>query len=445
MTQEVQQQRWNDVGLNELSLDWRWIVGMVAAWAMLATFPSTWLGAAFCLLWFFSVRRKWGRREAIISLFLVSCVLANSREPAMQFLKIFRLVGAGLLLIEGLRAFSEKGTEGRRKWMAWGGIVLVGTFVPSLISDHASEGLFQSALIAGMWFVMVILSKVDSDEDKLRRAQSLAHLALVVIFISIVVGFLGWRLAFLEARFRGVFGNPNSISHWWLMFFIFGLSGTTSLYRRKSIGLLVLTGVVLYWGASRGAALACLIALTGWVLLRHCQTAFQKTLVVVLFAILMIGVQYMPLTGIMEMLPEHMVRAENLEDGGGRFHAWEHALGEIMKSPWVGHGGGYEERFFENSARYFSQMNHQGLSHNSWIAFAMNYGIPQAVLLIFGFLIFLGMFRSSYWLIALVPVVLSFSVEGYLTAPMSAVSPAMLFVSGFLGSFERGRSSASNP
>ena len=437
MNAAVQHQKWEDVGLNNMSLDWRWVLGMVAFWVVLALLPNPLLGAAFFFLWFFTVQRKWGRREAVVSLFLVACVLANSREPGMQYWKTFRLVAAGLLWLEGWRAFFQSEPKERRKWLSWGGMLLFCTLVPSLISNDALDGLFQSALIATMWFVMIILSKVPSEEAKWLRASSLVHLALVVILISIVAGLREWPMAFLQGRFRGVFGNPNSVSHWWLMFFLMGLSGTLTLRKTKSLALLVLTGIVLYWGASRGAALACLIALTGWVLLRSKVSIVQKTVVLGLFGVLLVGVQYITLSTLSDVLPEHMVRTENLEDGGGRLLAWEHALTEIQKSPWVGHGGGYEERFFEQSYRYFAEMNHQGLSHNSWIAFAMNYGVPQALLLIFGLLVFLGLFRSKYALVALVPVVLSFSIEGYLTAPMSAVSPAMLFVSGFMGSFGR--------
>ena len=444
MNGTVQLQRWEDVGLNDISIHWQWVGVMVAFWAVLAQVPNPFLGAAFFVLWFFTVQRKWGRREAIVSLFLVTCVLANSREPGMQFWKMFRLVAAGLLWLEGWRVFFQSAPKERRKWLSWGGILFISTMVPSLISNDAWEGLFQSALIATMWFVMVILSKVDSAESKWLRASSLIHLALVVILISILAHELRWELAFLQARFRGVFGNPNSISHWWLMILLLGLSGTLSLRKTKSLVLLVLTGLVLYWGASRGAALACLIALTGWVLLRSRVSIVQKTVVLMLFSAFLVGIQYVTVSTLDDILPQHMVRTENLEEGGGRLLAWEHALNEILNSPWVGHGGGYEERFFESSYRYFAEMNHQGLSHNSWIAFAMNYGIPQALLLIFGLLVYLGMFRSKYGLIALLPVVLSFSIEGYLTAPMSAVSPAMLFVCGFLGSFER-RSIPSKP
>ena len=76
--------------------------------------------------------------------------------------------------------------------------------------------------------------------------------------------------------------------------------------------------------------------------------------------------------------------------------------------------------------------NHQGLSHNSWLAFAMNYGIPATLLLFFVLLSRLGLTNRNVLFVGLLPFLVSFSVEGWLTAPMSASSPILFFVGGIL-------------
>ena len=75
--------------------------------------------------------------------------------------------------------------------------------------------------------------------------------------------------------------------------------------------------------------------------------------------------------------------------------------------------------------------NHQGLSHNSWLAFAMNYGVPAALVLIFSLLMRLGMFRQRAVVILLPACVISMTVEGWLTAPLNALSPVMFLVAGW--------------
>ena len=133
-----------------------------------------------------------------------------------------------------------------------------------------------------------------------------------------------------------------------------------------------------------------------------------------------------------EMLPEQVVREESLEEGGGRLLAWEHAIDQIKMRPWFGAGGGAEERYFRENYSYFAMQNHQGLSHNSWLAFAMNYGIPATLLLFFVLLSRLGLTNRSVLFVGLLPFLVSFSVEGWLTAPMSASSPILFFVGGVL-------------
>ena len=134
------------------------------------------------------------------------------------------------------------------------------------------------------------------------------------------------------------------------------------------------------------------------------------------------------------LLPEQIIRSETIETAGGRTVAWSHALEEIKIEPWFGQGGGYEERYFSSRYSFFAMQNHQGLSHNSWLAFAMNYGVPAALALIFSLLIRLGMFRQRAVLILLPACVISMTVEGWLTAPLNALSPMMFLVAGWFES-----------
>ena len=61
----------------------------------------------------------------------------------------------------------------------------------------------------------------------------------------------------------------------------------------------------------------------------------------------------------------------------------------------------------------------------------MNYGVPAALALIFPLLIRLGMFRQRAVLILLPACVMSMTVEGWLTAPLNALSPMMFLVAGW--------------
>ena len=63
----------------------------------------------------------------------------------------------------------------------------------------------------------------------------------------------------------------------------------------------------------------------------------------------------------------------------------------------------------------------------------MNYGIPGAVVLIFSLLLRLNVtHKASRW-VFLPACLVSLTVEGWLTAPLSAISPLLFLVGGNIG------------
>ena len=106
---------------------------------------------------------------------------------------------------------------------------------------------------------------------------------------------------------------------------------------------------------------------------------------------------------------------------------------EIKKEPWFGQGGGYDERYFKENYRFFADQNHQGLSHNSWLAFSMNYGILAGISLILVLMSRLQLFRPTIGILVWPAIFFSLTVEGWLTAPLNALSPMLFFVGGLIG------------
>ncbi|MGB1481592.1 MAG: hypothetical protein ACPG66_09500, partial [Flavobacteriales bacterium] len=68
------------------------------------------------------------------------------------------------------------------------------------------------------------------------------------------------------------------------------------------------------------------------------------------------------------------------------------------------------------------------------LAFAMDFGLLSSLCLVISLFSILGLFKGDLWLFAVPALLFSVTVEGWLTAPMSACSPAMFFVAGLLGS-----------
>ena len=92
---------------------------------------------------------------------------------------------------------------------------------------------------------------------------------------------------------------------------------------------------------------------------------------------------------------------------------------------------------FPRNYRIFRSQNHQGLSHNSWLAFAMNYGIPATIVLFSFCFPVLGLVRRPLLIVGACPLIFSFTVEGWLTAPNECEFSHAVFRGRFAGLTDR--------
>ena len=386
--------------------------------------------------WLFLVSRLANWREAVVVSLVFACVLASSREPGLQYWKTLRLFPAGLAGIEALRILRSETQAFRRRQFGWLVTILLCTGIPALLSQNARAGLFESTLLGSIWVILMIVGIRPSVEGESNRRVWLMRVGMAVVLASVAVTVLRPHVAWLNGRWRGILGNPNEFSHWWLFIFVLVLM-TFQMGRRQRVMWFGLTALLFLMSGTRGALLAALFAWAG-SLLAPTSGTLKRVGLFVAAALSFLG---MLLSGddhedgfVASLFPEQIIRSETIETAGGRTVAWSHALEEIKLEPWFGQGGGYEERYFSSRYSFFAMQNHQGLSHNSWLAFAMNYGVPAALALIFSLLIRLGMFRQKAVVILLPACVISMTVEGWLTAPLNALSPMMFLVAGWFKS-----------
>ena len=393
------------------------------------------LSLGMLILW-----KRWSSwREAVVAVFIVACALASSRAGGLQYWKMLRLFYAALMFWEFLRTFKEGTVGDRRNAMGFVTVIALCTGIPALLSQHVAEGLEETVLLSSMWTAMLVLGRTKTREETSRRLSTLAHVGLVVVTVSVAGRYAAYDLSHLNGRFRGVFGNPNEFSHWWLGMFVLGLLASNNHKNPRVLTLLLATAAFYFWSGTRGALLAALFSVAGWLLQGVRPTFFAQMTRILLGGAGILALTAVSTDALLEFLPAQVVRQESLEAGGGRLLAWEHAADQVKLRPWLGAGGGAEERYFRENYSYFAMQNHQGLSHNSWLAFAMNYGIPATLILFITLLARLGLTQRNVLLVGLLPFVFSFTVEGWLTAPMSASSPMLFFVGGLLASVSRFR------
>lgn len=415
------------------SMDWKFVLiqglllfGIVQVQTLVVGLLA---GALMLTVW----RRKWDDREAVVALFMLACVLASSREPGLQYWKTLRLIPAALLFLEALKVFRHAEMHQRRSWVKWVMLIVVLTGVPALLSDFVEAGLKETLLLSSMWFAMLVTAHVKEWERLNFRYSSLKHLAIVAIGVSMVYFFVGSGVGFLNGRFRGIFGNPNEMSHWMFPFvLLIVVSNTLSNGREKNLAWIIGLSILGLTG-TRGALVALALSWIGMQALKM-RSSGLRLLALVSLLLLVVSSQFLSVESLEAYLPERLVRTESLQEGGGRFLAWEYALEEIRERPLFGGGGGHEERYFTSRYHFFAQQNHQGLSHNSWLAFSMNYGVVGSILLVMSLMQRLGLFQKETILLVAPAFLFSLTVEGWLTAPMSSSSPVLFFIGGFLGS-----------
>ena len=413
------------------------IVGLLTLFLIvIVVVPNLATGLLGFGFWLLLVSRLANWREAVVVSLVLACVLASSREPGLQYWKTLRLLPVGLAGVEAMRILRSETQAFRRRQLGWLVTIVLCTGIPALLSENARAGLFETTVLGSVWVILMIVGTRPSVDGESNRGVWLMRIGMAVVLASIAVTLIKPDVVWLNGRWRGILGNPNELSHWWLFIFVLVMM-TVQMGRRQSVKWLGLTAALFLITGTRGALLAALFAWVGTLVVSTSGTLKR----VGVFVAAALGVLGMLFIGedheddsLVAFLPEQIIRSETIETAGGRTVAWSHALEEIKSEPWFGQGGGYEERYFSSRYSFFAMQNHQGLSHNSWLAFAMNYGVPAALALIFSLLIRLGMFRQRAVLIFLPACVISMTVEGWLTAPLNALSPMMFLVAGWFES-----------
>lgn len=413
------------------------IVGLLAlSLVAVVVVPNLATGLLGFGFWLFLVSRLANWREAVVVSLVFACVLASSREPGLQYWKMLRLLPAGLAGIEALRILRSETQAFRRRQLGWLVTILLCTGIPALLSENARAGLFETTLLGSIWVILMIVGTRPGIEGESNRGVWLMRVGMAVVGASIAATLIKPDVAWLSGRWRGILGNPNELSHWWLFIFVLVMM-TVQMGRRQRVMWLGLTAALFLLTGTRGALLAALFAWVGTWLAPTSGTT-KRVGVFVAASLGVLGILFIGKDdkdgSLASLFPEQIIRSETIDTAGGRTVAWSHALEEIKSEPWFGQGGGYEERYFSSRYSFFAMQNHQGLSHNSWLAFAMNYGVPAALALIISLLIRLGMFRQRAVLILLPACVISTFVEGWLTAPLNALSPMMFLVAGWFES-----------
>jgi O-antigen ligase len=210
------------------------------------------------------------------------------------------------------------------------------------------ELTFASTLLLVLVFIcaFVVIWRLVDDEERLTgfvHAVYRATWPLVVISVLMLFGSADY--VFLETRHGGLFKNANGLGLSCAMLFPLAFweaarpqgGGTKML--RTFVVFCVVVGVVV--SGSRSAMVGILLSGSVIVLYRYRMALPFMIAVALLF--LMVFIVAGEATDILESRSERLdelVRAETLDDLGGRFEIWELGWDHFTDRPFAGHGYG---------------------------------------------------------------------------------------------------------
>jgi O-antigen ligase len=248
---------------------------------------------------------------------------------------------------------------------------------------------------------------------------------LFTLVLGILLRFISYELVYIESgRFRGVLGNPNGLGIYCMLIFIF----FTIITRRfpemfSRIDKLIYLGFIflsIILTDSRNAVLGVVIFL---VFHRFFKISpFLGLIFFLLFVTLAEAISNNLSTIITSLGLGEFFRVETLEEGSGRYIAWEFAWLQIQENFFIGKGFAYNEYYMRQHYALLNKLGHQGGIHNSFLTFWMDQGLIGLLIYLRSFLLVFvqGSRWSSYAFPAMFAIAFTAIFESWLVGSLSA-------------------------
>ncbi len=317
--------------------------------------------------------------EELLVGYLFILVLSDSKETIFEFAKNVKniyIVGLSVFLLFDTISFHPFNKLYK---------IFIPFFVISFISLSFSynESFFFTSLQKTISYLLSFLV-IPNFVSKIYRNAGEQFFKRFVMFVFTVLLF-GFILeyffpdsGFLKGeRFRGIFGGPNGLGVYCVLFFIifFVINDFfPSLFDKRE--RLIIYGVILFsifLTGSRNTVVSVLIfylfqrffSLSPWLgFVLFILTLFVGELfssnATAIFVALGIGDYF---------------RTNTLEDGSGRYIAWAFAWEQIQNNFFIGKGFSYNEFYMRKHYGMLLKLNHQGGIHNSFLTFWMDQGL----------------------------------------------------------------------
>lgn len=366
-----------------------WFLAIVALWYAVGSrsVPAFFvLGTVTVMLWW---RRKM-YMEILLGFFFV-LILSDNLRYTTDFAKVFK--NFYMVLLAAIVIMN------RRDFQPFNRLYLY--FVPFVLI--AGVGLYNSPMMAvsaqKMLSYILLFFTVPQFVIKAFRQNGGAAIK-DLIFLGVLLILIGFVLAIIDptvayshgGRFRAVLGNPNGLGIFASMLLVLTMVGREflkSYFSKNDLRWMIFTLLIAI--AMSGSRTSIIAAVLFLAFIRFFRSS--PTLGFVIFASVAVGVEIVSsnvLVIVQNLGLSEYLRVETLQEGSGRYIAWNFAWEAIQQHFWFGRGFAFDEWLMAVNQDFLNELGHQGGVHNTYLIIWLNTGLV-------GLLIFLRAFFLAFY------------------------------------------------
>lgn len=331
----------------------------------------------------FSVLLLWRQKEytKILMGLLFILVLSDNLQPIMGFAKDTKLIY--MLLVGGLFILNSRKLNPKSKLFF---IFLPFVIYSFLVLINAGENVITGAQKTISYTILLVAIPslfVKTIHDNGRKILiEFVYLSCIFLLSGIALKYVSFDFVTRAGRFCGLFGNPNGLGIYLLLFYLFfrvaNYFNPGGFSRGEKLFIYALLAYNLFLCSSRSA-------MGGVIFFYVAEKLFKVSgfiaIITLILGLLSVESFFLFLPKIIVYLNlEEYFRLQTLDEGSGRFIAWGFAWQKIQDTFFFGGGFGYDEFVMRKNYTMLARLGHLGGVHNSYLSLWFDFGLVGVII-----------------------------------------------------------------
>ncbi|MBL8000640.1 MAG: O-antigen ligase family protein [Flavobacteriales bacterium] len=252
-------------------------------------------------------------------------------------------------------------------------------FFPLLLGSDLLNGMSKTISYSLLYLLVPNYILYNFRRQGWSFFRDLSFFIITIMLAGYVLQWVNPEWVYVAGRFRGLFGNPNGLGIFcyvsFMLVYLINYLNPSLFTRIERVFLFGVIGFILIKSGSRTSVVA-----TSMFLLFGRFFSLSPFLGFISF-IAFLGIVELISSNLASIVIslglEKYFRVETLEDGSGRYFAWNFAWEQINKGGFLIFGGGFgnDEWVMRHNYPYLRSMGHHGGVHNSYLTMWFNTGI----------------------------------------------------------------------